>query len=434
MTMKLSGLTLSFAIALACALPVANADGAPRTVVRAGHLLDVDSGKMLSDQAVAHRGWPHRCPSQPGARPAAGNGAKVSNWSAYTVVPGLMDMHTHLADERTVRRLRRAPLQSNAGARCLHRREECARHPARRLHHRARCRRLPRLRRCRAARRDQRRPDVPGPRMFVAGAYITITGGGGEITGLPPGTVVPPSSAVGVSKCGKRSAQAGRLPAGRRRRLHQGDRHRRRAGRQAPSPASPNTPKRKSAPPWRKPRKRGNFVAAHAHGAEGIKRAVRAGVRSIEHGSLIDDEAIALMKQHGTWLVADIYNGDYIDTVGRREGWSEEIMRKNLETTDAQREGFRKAVKAGVASRYGTDAGVYPHGDNARQFAYMVKLRHDAAAGDPLGDDRFGAPAGQGEGTRLDCGRQGRRPGRGGVRSAAGRRMPAQGARRGQRR
>ena len=75
--------------------------------------------------------------------------------------------------------------------------------------------------------------------------------------------------------------------------------------------------------------KRGNFVAAHAHGAEGIKRAVRAGVRSIEHGSLIDDEGIALMKEHGTWLDADIYNGDYIDTVGREQGWSAEILRKN---------------------------------------------------------------------------------------------------------
>jgi imidazolonepropionase-like amidohydrolase len=119
--------------------------------------------------------------------------------------------------------------------------------------------------------------------------------------------------------------------------------------------------------------RRGSFVAAHAHGAEGIKRAVRAGVRSIEHGSLMDDEAIAMMKEHGTWLDADIYNGDYIDTVGRKAGWSEEIMRKNLETTDAQREGFRKAVKAGVRISYGTDAGVYPHGDNARQFAYMVR-------------------------------------------------------------
>ncbi len=117
----------------------------------------------------------------------------------------------------------------------------------------------------------------------------------------------------------------------------------------------------------------GIFVAAHAHGAEGIKRAVRAGVRSIEHGSYLDDEGIALMKKHGTWLVADIYNGDYIAETGRRDHWSEEILRKNEETTQRQREGFAKAAKAGVRIAFGTDSGVYPHGDNGRQFAYMVR-------------------------------------------------------------
>ena len=94
--------------------------------------------------------------------------------------------------------------------------------------------------------------------------------------------------------------------------------------------------------------KRGTYVTAHAHGAEGIKIAVRAGVRSIEHGSLIDDEGIALMKAKGAFLVADIYNGDFIDTYGREHGWPAGMIRKNRETTDAQREGFRKAVKAGV--------------------------------------------------------------------------------------
>jgi imidazolonepropionase-like amidohydrolase len=117
----------------------------------------------------------------------------------------------------------------------------------------------------------------------------------------------------------------------------------------------------------------GTFVAAHAHGAEGVKRAVRAGVRSIEHGSLMDDEAIALMKQHGTWLVADIWNGDYTDSVGRAEHWPEDILRKNTETTEIQRVGFRKAVAAGVRIAYGTDSGIYPHGLNARQLPYMVK-------------------------------------------------------------
>ena len=143
--------------------------------------------------------------------------------------------------------------------------------------------------------------------------------------------------------------------------------------RAAPNRAHPNTPKTKSMPPSKKPRSTACFVAAHAHGAEGIKRAMRAGVRSIEHGSLMDDEAIALMKQHGTWLVADIYNGDFIDDRGPRQGWSAEILRKNAETTAAQRDGFRKAVAAGVNIAFGTDSGVYPHGDNARQFAYMVR-------------------------------------------------------------
>jgi imidazolonepropionase-like amidohydrolase len=119
--------------------------------------------------------------------------------------------------------------------------------------------------------------------------------------------------------------------------------------------------------------KRGTYATAHAHGAEGIKVAVRAGVRSIEHGSLIDDEGIALMKAKGAWLVADIYNGDYIDEIGTKNGWPAETLRKNRETTDAQREGFRKAVKAGVRIAYGTDAGVYPHGLNARQLPYMVR-------------------------------------------------------------
>jgi imidazolonepropionase-like amidohydrolase len=113
---------------------------------------------------------------------------------------------------------------------------------------------------------------------------------------------------------------------------------------------------------------RDTHVAAHAHGTEGIKRAVRAGVRSIEHGSLIDDEGIALMVEHGTYLVADLYDSDYIEDVGPSHGYSDEVMRKARLTADAQRSGFRKAVEAGVKVAYGTDAGVYPHGDNALQL------------------------------------------------------------------
>ena len=87
----------------------------------------------------------------------------------------------------------------------------------------------------------------------------------------------------------------------------------------------------------------------------------------------MDDEAVALMKQRGTWLVADIWNGDYTDSVGRAERWPPDILRKNAETTEVQREGFRKAVAAGVKIAYGTDSGIYPHGLNTMQLPYMVK-------------------------------------------------------------
>ena len=118
----------------------------------------------------------------------------------------------------------------------------------------------------------------------------------------------------------------------------------------------------------------GADVAAHAHGAEGIKRAVRAGVRSIEHGSLMDDEAIALMAEAGTYLVADVFCGDWIAEQGRLHGWSADVLRKNDETTLVQREGFAKCVKAGVRLAFGTDSGIYPHGLNARQLAYQVRF------------------------------------------------------------
>ena len=117
----------------------------------------------------------------------------------------------------------------------------------------------------------------------------------------------------------------------------------------------------------------GRKVAAHAHGAEAIKRAVRAGVASIEHGSLLDDEGIRLMKQHGTFLVADIYNDDYILAEYKRLGYPERILDKERQIGRLQRENFRRAVKAGVKVAYGTDAGVFPHGWNGKQFAAMVR-------------------------------------------------------------
>ena len=114
-------------------------------------------------------------------------------------------------------------------------------------------------------------------------------------------------------------------------------------------------------------------VAAHAHGTSGIKDAIRAGVNTIEHASLIDDEGIALAKQLGAWLSMDIYNGTYTALEGKKNGVLEENLKKDREITDLQRENFRRAHAAGAKMIFGTDAGIYPHGDNAKQFAVMVK-------------------------------------------------------------
>lgn len=115
-------------------------------------------------------------------------------------------------------------------------------------------------------------------------------------------------------------------------------------------------------------------VAAHAHGAGSIKDAIRAGVDSIEHASLIDDEGIALAKQKGTFLVFDIYNDDFILKEGLKVGMLAESIEKEKQIGKLQRENFRKAMLAGARLAFGTDGGVYPHGDNWRQFPYMVEF------------------------------------------------------------
>jgi imidazolonepropionase-like amidohydrolase len=117
----------------------------------------------------------------------------------------------------------------------------------------------------------------------------------------------------------------------------------------------------------------GRKVASHAHGAVGIKNAIIAGVDSVEHASLVDDEGIRLAKEHGTYFVMDIYNDDYILGKAIEFGLPQENVDKERMVGRTQRENFEKAFKAGVKMAFGTDAGVYPHGDNAKQFYYMVK-------------------------------------------------------------
>ncbi|HEY8574038.1 metal-dependent hydrolase family protein [Phenylobacterium sp.] len=114
-------------------------------------------------------------------------------------------------------------------------------------------------------------------------------------------------------------------------------------------------------------------VAAHAHGPEGIKDAIRAGVDTIEHVSLVDDEGIRLAAQRGTVFDMDIYNTDYTQAEGKKNGVLEDNLRKDREIGELQRQNFRKALKGGVKQAFATDAGIFPHGENAKQFAVMVR-------------------------------------------------------------
>jgi imidazolonepropionase-like amidohydrolase len=208
--------------------------------------------------------------------------------------------------------------------------------------------------------------------MFVAGGYITTPGGGGEIDALAPDIPLPETFRIGEVH----------NPADARDRArylldHGADFIKLIAtGAVLALGSEPGalelSPEEMKAA-CDEAKLRGSYCIAHAHGAEGIKAAIRAGARTIEHASYLDAEGIALAKANGVWLDMDIYNGDWINEVGTRQRWRAEYLRKNIETTDVQRRGFAAAVKAGAKMTFGTDAGVYPYGLGARQFAYMVR-------------------------------------------------------------
>jgi imidazolonepropionase-like amidohydrolase len=117
----------------------------------------------------------------------------------------------------------------------------------------------------------------------------------------------------------------------------------------------------------------GRRVAVHAHGAAGIKVALKAGVDTIEHASLIDEEGLDLAKKNGAFLSMDIYNTEYTQAEGPKRGELEEFLRKDREIAQAQRDNFRRAVQKGIKLTMGTDTGVFPHKDAPKQLAYMVQ-------------------------------------------------------------
>src|SRR3546814_6442792 len=217
------------------------------------------------------------------------------------------------------------------------------------------------------------RGDVPGPRMWVAGAYITIPKGGGELHGVVPNEQLPPDMRLGVAATPEEAAAKTAYL------LDHGADFIKTIATGAvlaigTEPGAPELTEEQLRAIVKVAHARGKRVTAHAHGDEGITNAIRAGVDSNEHASLADAEAHPLAQTHGTWLAMDIYNGTYIDEIGTKEGWPEEYLRKNRETTDAQRAAFRRAVELGVNIGYATDAGVYPHGLNARQDRKSTRL------------------------------------------------------------
>ena len=344
---------------------VATQSGAIQSgAIRCGKLLDVRSGKFLSDQVVVF---------EKGRITAVGKadstaipaGITSVNLSEATCLPGLIDVHTHLTGDpshsgyqglgisvprEAVIGVKNARLTLRAGFTTVRNVGASGFTDV-------------------ALRDGINDGDVEGPRMLVSGPPLGITGGHCDQNLLPyeyhhqgQGVADGPWAArAKVREVIKYGADLIKICASGGV-LSKGD-----------QPGTPQYTLEEMTAIAEEAHKLGRKVAAHAHGTQSIKDAIRAGIDSIEHSSLIDDEGIALAKQHGTYLVFDIYNDDYILSQGEKIGMLPESIEKEKAIGRLQRENFRRAFQAGPRMAFGTDAAVYPHGDNARQFAKMVE-------------------------------------------------------------
>ncbi|MBA3882828.1 MAG: amidohydrolase family protein [Chthoniobacterales bacterium] len=340
----------------------------PLTLVKAARLVDTAAGVVRDNQAVLIEDEKVKAIG-PAADISKGipPETRVIDLGDATIVPGLIDCHTHITSQPKNYYediFRRSPIDYAVTAHVYARRTLEAGFTTVRDVGAGEFIDI-------ALRNAVNAGTVPGPRILCAGLALGSTGGHADLNGFSPYLSfreVSPSVADGVDAIRKAVrtnikygadwikilASAGVLS-------------------EEESVGAPQyTPEEMKAAVdeaalW------GRKVAAHAHGAEAIKMAIRAGVASIEHGSLIDDEGIRLMKERGTWLVADIYNDDYIIAEYSRLGYPEKIIEKERLVGRLQRENFRKAAKAGVKIAYGTDAGVYPHGWNGKQLGKMVE-------------------------------------------------------------
>jgi imidazolonepropionase-like amidohydrolase len=340
--------------------PVHAAPGA----VRCGKLLDVRSGRMLADQLIVFDASGKITAVGPASSTAL-SGLTPLDLSAVTCLPGLIDVHTHLTADPSATGYQglgiSVPREAITGAKNA------------RLTLRAgftTVRNVGASSYTDVALRDGINDgDIEGPRMLVSGPALGITGGHCDENLLPfefhfkaEGVADGPWAARSkVRETIKYGADLIKICASGGV-LSKGD-----------QPGTPQYTFEEMEAIAEEAHKLGRKVAAHAHGTQSIKDAIQVGIDSVEHSSLIDDEGIALAKKRGTYLVFDIYNDDYILQEGAKVGMLPESIEKEKKLGHLQRENFRRAWEAGAKMAFGTDAGVYPHGDNAKQFAKMVE-------------------------------------------------------------
>src|SRR5271169_7150509 len=336
---------------------------APKTVVvRAGHLLDVKTGRTLSNQTIVIHGDKIASVGSDAQVPAE---AQVVDLSNATVLPGLIDAHTHITytpnfgysrlgvsvPRQALNGARNARVTLNAGFTTI--------------------RNVGATDFTDVALRDAiNAGDVPGPRMLVSGPALSITGGHCD-ENLPPFEWHAQSegAADGIEAVQHKTREIIKYGADLIKIcatggvLSHGD-----------NPQASHCTLEEMKAIVADAHRLGRKVAAHAHGAEGIRWASEAGVDSIEHGSYIDDAAIATMKKNGTYLVPTLYLGDWFLENAEKIGTPAELIAKGREVMPAARKNVARAFAAGVKVGFGTDAAVYPHGLNAHEFAVMVKL------------------------------------------------------------
>jgi imidazolonepropionase-like amidohydrolase len=334
-------------------------------------IIDTDSGTVSTDRAVLIED--DRI-ADVVATADVPDGPRRVDLAGHTLLPGLMDMHAHLAGEEEHGQgyaslvMRNGAQEAIAGVRNARLILEAGFTTVRDV---GSFRAFTDV----AIREGIEAGWFPGPRMLCAGAYVTCPGGGGDITGLAVDMdgIVPAELRFGVT------SGVDQMRANVRRIIARGADLIKIIATGAVLTSGTNP----GAPEFTEDEIRaaveecdllGAHVAAHAHGPEGIMRASRAGVRSVEHASLIDDEALALVVDRGTYLVIDISDGDHMEEEGPKLGYTDEVMRKVRWTNEVSRSMFGKAVAAGAKIANGSDTGIAPFGTEAKNLTCYVRF------------------------------------------------------------